>query len=549
MLKYLIFFTLLSQIHSQIFSQNNYKYWIGFADKNNNSYSINSPEDFLSTRAVERRERYNIPYDLKDLPVTEAYVDSIRKYYPNIKYASKWLNGVVVETDLPIVESNLMHFDFIKQIRKIYSKGLLKSGVSKFYIKENTSVVYDINSLYGESFYNFQTINGGFLHGKGFKGENMLIAILDAGFRGVTEFGTFDSLWINNRIMDSRDFVSDTVNIFNAADHGMHVLSILGGYFPGYQVGSAPNASYCLIRTEDVSSEFPVEEYNWVRGAEYADSIGADVINSSLGYYIFDDSLQSYSYQDLNGDVAISTQGADIAASKGILVCSSAGNEGNKPWHYILAPGDGDSVMSVGAINKYKNKAGFSSFGPRVDGEIKPNVMALGDEAVIQIYNGSFNLGNGTSYASPVMAGMAACLWQAFPEYTNMDIFHAIEQSCDNYNNPSDSMGYGIPDFVKAYAQLYKFENQNIVDDKKYEIFPNPFSETLTILIHESNFKEIRIQVISLQGKLLFSTSYELNNTGLPYIKISDFSNYPTGVYFLRIESEKYSKNFKIFKN
>ena len=529
------------------YSQNHYKYWIGFADKEYNSYSLDFPEQYLSNRAIQRRIKHNIPYDLKDLPVSKAYIDSVKLSYPNILYASKWLNGIIVQTDEKIDNDLINRFSFIVEIREVYNNKKLKTAIHKFEKNDNSLFSNYENSFYGDSYYQFLTVNGSFLHTKGCKGENILIAVMDAGFNKVDEINGFDSLWSNNRIIAEEDFVFDSLNIYNSANHGMHVLSIMGGYNPGYLIGTAPNAYYALIRTEDGSSEYPVEEYNWVRGAEFADSIGADIINSSLGYYIFDDSTYNYEYNDLNGNKAISTIGGDIAASKGILVVSSAGNAGKRDWRYILAPSDGDSVLCVGAINKYKQKGSFSSFGPRADGKVKPNVMALGDGTIIQLPDNSFKQGYGTSYAAPVISGLAACLWQAFPDYSNMDIFDIIERSADNYHNPSDSMGYGIPDFIYAYSQLYKIEENRNISENNFEIFPNPFIETLNIIVNDININDIAVQVFSSHGRIMYTKNY-LINTSIPYISINELSFLIPGVYYVKIIAGSQIKVIKIIK-
>ena len=532
-----------------VFSQINYKYWIGFTDKKCNLYSLDYPEQYLSQRAIQRRIKHNIPFNIKDLPVTKAYIDSISLHYPDILYASKWLNGIVIQTNKKIYGVLLNQYDFIKEIREVYSNKKLKSAIHKFENESNSFIVNYNNSLYGQSYDQFLTVNGSYLHTRGYKGENILIAVLDAGFNKADIINGFDSLRLNNRIVAEADFVFDSLNLYNSANHGMHVLSILAGYNPGYLIGTAPNAYYCLIRTEDISSEYPVEEYNWVRGAEFADSIGADIINSSLGYYIFDDSAYNYKYEDLNGNISISTIGADIAASKGILVVSSAGNAGRRNWRYILAPSDGDSVICVGAINKYKQKCGFSSFGPRTDGQIKPNVMALGDGTIIQLPDNSFIPGFGTSYAAPIISGLAACLWQAYPNCSNMQIFNIIEKSSDSYFNPSDSMGYGIPDFIYAYSHLYNsLEENKCCAENVFELFPNPFIQTLNIIVNDININEITIQILSSHGKIIFIKEY-IVNSDIPYININKLNFLKPGIYFIKIITENRIKIFKTLKS
>lgn len=529
-------------------AQEAFQFWIGFTDKNTSPYSMDNPREFLSERAISRRIKQNISYSVNDIPVNQNYIDSIKFYYPNIRYASKWFNGVVVESSDSIIHPEINKYKFVREIRLVYSNSHKKSVSVKF--QDNFSLEKDqgYNSRYGYTYLYLKNVNGLFLHYSGFKGDSIIIVILDAGFERADILPVFHSLRINNKILSTADFVSQTSSVYNENAHGMNVFSLVGGNIPGTFIGSAPEASFCLVRTEDVNSEYIVEEYNWARGAEYADSIGADIINSSLGYFQFDDTTQDYRYENLDGNTAISTRAADIAASKGILVVSSAGNEGTDSWHYINAPADGDSVLSVGATN-YKNiRAKFSSYGPRIDGVIKPNIMAPGDSIIIQNSDNSFVYGSGTSFSAPIITGFAACLWQAFPNASNMDIFNAIQMSSTHYINPNDSLGYGTPDFEEAFAILYqkKLDQNNAI--KNFDIFPNPFSSSLYILIKNNISTEIRVDIFTIQGKLIFSQKFDPVYLISPYLSINGFENDPKGLYLVRVSTNSIYQTFKVIK-
>ena len=446
------------------------KYQVRFTDKNNSPYSIDNPLEFLSQRAIDRRANQNIPIVENDLPVNPGYIDSIASTGVTILNVSKWMNSVTIYTTDQNALDAISAFPFVQSTGKNSSfKTLPKKEKSNKPFFENESFgektesnrqvsnkgiqgVYD----YGTALNQIQMLNGDSLHDLGYDGAGMLIAVLDAGFLNVNSLSVFDSLWINGQILGSRDFVDpQSPNIFGSHYHGCMVLSTMGANLPGEMVGTAPQADYWLIRTEDADTEYLIEELNWVSGAEFADSLGADVINSSLGYTIFDDSNQDHTYEDMDGNTTPITIGADIAASKGILVCNSAGNSGNDSWHYIGAPADGDSVFSIGAVNGSGVYTYFSSTGPTYDGRIKPNVVAKGQgTTIVNPWTGAIYTGNGTSFSSPVTAGMVACLWQANPGKSNIEIMEAIQQSASQANNPDSLLGYGIPNYMVANRLL-----------------------------------------------------------------------------------------------
>ncbi|MCB2219348.1 MAG: S8 family serine peptidase [Bacteroidetes bacterium] len=453
-------------------------YWIRFTDKNNSPYNINNPEEFLTQRAINRRIVQNIPIQQNDLPVNQTYIDAVVATGVSIKTVSKWFNSVTVYTTNPALIATIEEFSFVQSAQKVGNGEITSKSNKPFFEKEwcssepmNTGGK-DPSSLqsfnYGLAYNQINMLNGIALHDMGFDGSGMVIAVLDAGFTNVDIIPAFDSLWINNQILGVKDFVNpNSPNIFGSHYHGCMVLSTMGANLPGQMVGTAPHADYWLLRSENGSSEYLVEELNWVSAAEFADSVGADIINSSLGYTTFDDPTQDHTYDDMDGNTTPITLAADLAASKGILVVNSAGNSGSSSWQYIGAPADGDSVFSIGAVNSSGDYASFSSTGPTYDGRVKPNVVAQGQGTTIITTSGTVTTGNGTSFSSPVTAGMVACLWQAFPERKNMEIMDVIQQSASQYDNPDHYLGYGIPDYLEAYNILESTALHSIQIDLK----------------------------------------------------------------------------------
>ncbi len=430
-------------------------YLVQFTNKNNNNYSIDNPDAFLSRKAIERRQRYNISVTEQDLPVTQIYLDTLKSLGLEIYAVSKWLNHAVVYTEDSTKLEPLKNISFIKTKEKPITKmekitTPFPFEKKKLKIKRENKTIFKYGS--GES--QIGMLNGHYLHNRGFQGQGMLIGVLDAGFYHADELPAFDSLFANNQILGIKDCVSRDGDVYADGTHGMQVLSTMGGNYPEELVGTAPKADYLLVRTEDGSSENLVEEYYWITGAEFADSCGVDIITSSLGYTRFDDTTCSHKYEDLDGDTAPITIAADIAADKGILVVISAGNEGNDDWKYVSCPADADKNLTVGAVNGRERISSFSSRGPTPDKRIKPDVMAQGSFAYVQGTNKKVTFTFGTSFSCPIMAGATASLWQAFPEFTAQEIIAVIKLSSDNFETPNNDYGYGIPDLAYAYEYL-----------------------------------------------------------------------------------------------
>ena len=445
------------------------RFIIKFKDKGSNPFSISNPSQYLSQRALQRRARYNIAIDSFDLPVTPRYIDSVKMAGAvTILNASKWLNQVTIRTTDATALTKINSFPFVVSSTPIAARAnepftpvnKILDGPQNPNVEtpNSTSGRVTANALnYGLSRGQVHLHQGEFLHNHGFKGEGMNMAVLDGGFFSYQSLPTFDSIRINNQVLNTWDFVNNEPSVNEDDSHGMTCLSTIAANMPGIFVGTAPKATFCLYRTEDVFSETRIEEHNLAAGYERADSIGADVCSVSLGYTTFDFASQNYTYADMNGNTTMSAIASDLAAKKGMLPVVAAGNEGSNPWRYISSPADADSVMAVGAVDTLRNVSPTSSYGPSSDGQIKPNMAATGLRAVVASpNNGQPVLSSGTSFAAPNIAGLTTCLWQAFPEFNNMAVLDAMQRSAHKFNNPDDRVGYGTPDMKKAFVILLK---------------------------------------------------------------------------------------------
>ena len=317
---------------------------------------------------------------------------------------------------------------------------------------------------------------------------------------------------------------------------------------PGKFVGSAPKASYYLYRTEDVATEFPIEEHNWVVAAEKADSAGADIISSSLGYSLFDDPAFNHSYADMNGDNTIITQGADLAAKKGMIVCNSAGNSGGEAWKYIIAPADGDSVLAIGAVSTDSVPGSFSSYGPAADGRIKPDVASVGVNTQFIGTDGEITNGSGTSLANPNLAGLIACLWQAFPEFSNMEIIDAVKRSAHRYSNPEDRVGYGIPDMEKAYDLLITERSERLLKEDWVKAYPNPLTTFINVITKAQETGEMQTQLSDIAGRVIQTSRIQVQQNQISAFTIDGLSSLSAGIYHLRVINGKHSSTIRLVK-
>jgi serine protease AprX len=494
-----------------------------FTDKGGTSFSLSNPSAYLSSRAVNRRTRYNISIDSTDLPVLQRYVDSIAAAGAvTILGKSKWLNAVIIQTTDNAALTKINAFPFVvattnAALRTINAKA--ENKFSKEQITSYTNPLRTHQSLtdtfnYGSAAAQILIHNGQFLHNTGARGQGMQIAFLDAGYFGFATNRFFDSARARNQLLGTWDFVTGNNSVNEDDAHGMFCFSIVAGYLPGTYVGSCTEANYFLLRTEDDASEQLIEEYNWVMGAEYADSAGVDVISSSLGYSTFDNAAFNHTYADMNGNTIVVSRMADLASKKGMLVVNSAGNSGNSSWKFIAAPADGDSVLSIGAVNNNGVIANFSSFGPTSDGQIKPDVVSVGSGTVLSNTVGNISTGNGTSFSCPNMAGLATCLWQLFPEFNNWKIITTLRQSSDRFTSPHEQYGYGLPNMKKAFGIL-------VSDISTMSASINNFTATINW-----SSKDVSAMRYLLERKLPNESNYTVIQTVQPTGHDFAFRNY-----------------------
>ncbi|MFN4080333.1 MAG: S8 family serine peptidase [Saprospiraceae bacterium] len=435
------------------------KYWVEFSDKNGTPYCTCRPAEFLSARALDRRAREGIAVDESDLPPTPRYLDSLRSCGARIHNVSRWLNAAAVIAD-SATASALKRFPFVKKVAYLGPDLRIKNPPNRppkqrRYLSEVPRLNRGRYMAMGHAQAQNNQLGLIPLYEAGFRGRGIWIAVLDGGFDNADALNFFDSLDIGHRLIEGWDFVERDGGVFESSSHGTAVLSVMGGNLPGYFVGSAPDATYFLLKTEDVGGEYPIEEANWVAGAEWADSIGADIINASLGYTHFNDTSLNHSYVTLDGRTAIASRGAAIAARKGMLVFNSAGNSGSEPWRHIGVPADAPGLIAVGALTGSGRRARFSSVGPSADGRIKPDLMAPGDGIAVSGYSGfSKGTSSGTSLASPMLAGAVASLWGAYPDRPAREIIAAVYRSADRFARPNNLYGYGTPNMTQAWLEL-----------------------------------------------------------------------------------------------
>lgn len=467
---FFIGFCFLGQFSNAQFS----RYIVEFKNKSNNNYSTAKPEEFLSERALNNRLAYHLGFDSTDLPVTPSYLDSITAAgVVSIITKSKWLNQVVIQTADNNALSRIQNLPFVKNVVAAAARNQTVDIKQKFGVVTENNINYNQDSPqaeltnkynYGSSYNQIHINKGEFLHNLGFSGEGMQLAVLDAGFPNYLTLPTFDSVRNNNQILGTWDFVNNQPNVNGYHPHGTWCFSIMAANMPGFFVGAAPKTSYYLYRTEDAAAEYIIEEHNLAVALEKADSIGVNMASISLGYTSFDNVAYNHTYADMNGDITMAARAADLAAKKGMLVVAAVGNDGGNAWHFLGTPADADSILAVGAVDAAGTVAGFSSYGPSSDGQIKPGAASMGVNATIaNVTTGLPTTGSGTSFACPNLAALTSCLWQAFPEANNMEIIDVLQQAGSKFTNPDDRVGYGIPDMKKAFVLLLnKYYEQQI---------------------------------------------------------------------------------------
>jgi serine protease AprX len=541
MKKLLLLFAFL--ISSQFFAQEDA--WVYLKDKPNSETYLATPLTMLSQRALDRRARQNIEVDVIDVPLDDNYYSQIESASGiTVEAKSKWLNAIHVYGLQEDISNLITNFTFIESIEfandGLNAKGkLAKHSSQSNHQNKFAEMKADYN--YGVAETQITMLKGDFLHQEGFTGSGMHIAVIDAGFPNVDQLQAFQKIRDNNQILGGYDFVNRSENFYSGSNHGTNVLSDIAGYIDGVFVGTAPDASFYLFITEDIAKEVPLEESLWVEAAERADSLGVDVINTSLGYTTFDNPNYNYAYADMDGKTAFISRGADIIASRGMILVTSAGNSGSNSWKYIGAPGDAASVFTVGAVDAVEDIASFSSFGPTSDGRVKPDVLAHGENVfVIDHQTGAPKPSNGTSFSSPVMTGVVACFWQATPGLTSVQVMQRIRESADRYNNPDEQYGYGVPDFKTAYETVLNVDKQNFTNSTT--IFPNPVNATFTLKMKSNNLRGVHVKIYNLLGKKVDENLNLKSNT----VNVSGLNS---GIYILKITNGKSQKTIKLVKN
>ncbi|QHV94650.1 S8 family serine peptidase [Spirosoma endbachense] len=523
------------------FGQTTRKYLVLLRDKANSPYSVNKPDQFLSQRSILRRQKQNISILERDLPVNPTYLTQLQQTGAKIWFPSRWLNAVLVEANDATI-ATIQKLSFVKGLE--FGRSLTNARVSAettVSTANQFSKFGEVQPLnYGSSQAQIEQLGADKMHQQGYHGEGMLIGVLDAGFQNANRLTFLKPLFDEKRVLATYDFVRKETSVYEDDSHGLSCLSAIAATADGQLYGTAYKASFILLRTEDANSESRIEEANWLFGAEYADSAGVDVISSSLGYSEFDDVSTNYTYQNMDGKTALSTRAAQIATATGMVVVVAAGNEGSNSWHYLTAPSDAVSVLTIGAVTQTGQRASFSSFGPSADGRVKPDLAARGQGTIVGYPSGTVASGNGTSFATPLIAGLAASFWQSHPRLTASQVTASLRRSGSQYTTPDDMLGYGIPNFERAstiadvYSQLL--------------VYPNPFSEAEPLAIQwgeiEANVP-LNATLIDLTGRIIWQNSF--TSSGLAAFVLPNL-NLSAGLYFMTLVSGDKKRTMKVIK-
>jgi len=519
--------------------------WVYFKDKPGSQAYFDNPLTMLSQRALDRRTNQGIALDSKDVPVYQPYVDQIIAATGiTVKAKSKWMNCLHIRGSQADINA-LKLLSFVQNVDfadKTLNGSLNKTKAKQKYAAINKTLQTTTSFNYGNSLNQIQMLNGHLLHQSNYTGSGKIIAVLDSGFPEVNTAQTFQRLRNNSQILGGYNYVIKSADFYTGGSHGTSVLSLMGGFTDGQLVGTAPDAQYYLYVTEDDVTENPVEESNWVEAAEEADRVGVDIITTSLGYFIFDDTAYGHTYADMTGNSAFASKGANIAFSKGIVVLASAGNEGTTTEPHVGVPAEALNVIAVGAVKSDETYASFSSIGPSYDGRVKPDVMAQGQKPYVFSSGTINNDGSGTSYSCPILAGIVACLWQALPGKNAQQIKQLIIQSSDNFAEPAVKSriqyGFGIPDFSLALANglsVTAFSKNDFI------VYPNPSTDSVSVTLNEG-FNSGNIVFYTVLGQKVLE---EKITTASSVISIKSLSK---GTYLYNILSNGFVKSGKIVK-
>ncbi len=501
------------------------RYMVFFTDKNGTSFSVNQPEQFLSQRALQRRQKQQIRIVANDLPVNQTYIDAVKALGAETYFATKWMNGLLIQSEASLID-DIEALPFVSHTEYVAPGILLTAGESN---------ADGFESANGEeaSRSDFQNdmLGIGEMHAAGYQGEGLLIGVFDGGFSNLSSIAAFDHLFQDNRILYTHDFTINRSSVENEFSHGRRVLSVLAARSDEL-TGTAPGASYILSVTE-AQGEYRVEEYNWLFAAERADSAGVDIINTSLGYNLFQDPSMNYSLDQMDGQTTVITRATNLAASKGIALVTSAGNTGqNVLWPIITAPGDSPSILAVGSVNAALQKARISSFGPTADDRIKPDVAALGVSTAVSGTDGNVTFSDGTSFASPLVAGLMAGVWQAYPELTADELLGLIRLSGSQYDAPDNELGYGIPNFVTISRIAEEIDLPTAED---LTVYPNPTSASFVNIAFDDSFfdQAVLVQLVRTNGQVI--NHYRFTPTQRDNRIQVGLGAHPAGLYLMRV--------------
>lgn len=516
------------------------RYMVFFKDKHSSPFAIDKPVEFLSEKAIARRLEQGIDIVEQDIPVTPAYVDGVRGTGVSTFFTTRWLNGVLVQCApeaLPALEG----LPYVDHVELVAPEAMPEAGG-----RRSSTVRRQGNHIGVETENQLQMIGVDRMHEANYRGNGVTIAILDSGFPGVNTTPAFQHIFSDNRFSEavSFDYVHNTSQVFQYDDHGTEVLSVIAGVIPDAFTGGAHESSFQLFVTEDVPTEYRIEEYNWLFAAEKADSAGADIIHSSLGYYDFDDASMNYTQEEMDGKTTVVSRAAQWAADRGILVITSAGNEGGIPsWRIITAPADARDVLAIGAVTSTFQKTGSSSIGPSADNRIKPDLVALGSGVKVVKANGQISTSSGTSLAAPLVTSLAAGILQRYPALSNLDVIALLKQTASQGGNPDNLLGYGIPNFQAVLN--FKERTQQ---EATFEIFPNPLQDdTLTISPFDPNLiRSCEVEIISSTGEILGRETVRFDWLSRNFK--SDMSGLSAGIYYIRVFHEKRRYTFKLVK-
>ena len=511
--------------------------WVYFSDKPDAAYYLANPLEMLSQKALDRRERQGIQPDEMDVPINPDYIDAVASVEGiTVMARSKWLNALHVRGSIEAISAlEVLEFvkaiDFANEQLNVEGRYNMANGMMSGAKAEESAANLDYGFAAGQ----IEMLNGDKLHEQDFTGSGITIAVLDSGFPNVNTLSTFAHLRNNGLILGGYNYVGHSEDFYTGGNHGALVLSTMAGYTENQLVGTAPDAFYYLFITEDTGGENPVEESYWVEAAEKADSLGVDVINTSLGYFKYDNAAYSYTYGEMDGKTAFITRGADIAFSRGMLCVVSAGNSGNSNTPNIGAPADAFNVLTVGAVDSNENRAGFSSIGPTADGRIKPDVMAKGASATVATTEGVIGTSNGTSFSSPITAGLVACLWQALREKNNAEILQLVKESADRYTNPNNAYGYGIPDFGFALRRGLNLGPDEFI---VYQVVSN----STVYLEFPAGVERASVTLFNTLGQRVMESKMSISE---PSFSITALE---TGIYSYRIETQGITQTGRIIK-